>query len=491
MVTRTFLDKTTTIKRGTLDNFGLHPISFIGYGSGVYRSLIHFDIENIRKLIEDRTYTDVAKVTHHLVMKNCGSVDTHGFFAKDAAPEMPGVKERATSFDVILFRVNKHWDEGIGFDNINDFWDTGKGVVSTDGATWYNATTDTQWDDEGIYPLDFIEYEYEKFLWLKEHPDYSGSTTGSTSGDTSGDTETIIVGTQHFDHGNENLDIDITDYVNSLIYGEENYGLCLAFIPELEAMNRKMTEYTGFFNNKTNTVFEPVIETRYNCKISDDRMTFYLGKDNKIYLYSYIGGKLENLDFLPECIVDDYSLHVEQESKGVYAAHINLSSKNYKKDMIIYDTWRNLSYQGEELDDVELEFVTKPKENFFSVSSEVAKPRILNPLISGINADEKLNRGEQRMIKLYFREPYTGKDYRLVDNCQYRIYVKDGEREVTIVDWDNINKMNTCNLFTIKTDEFVPADYHVDIRATFGGNVKIYKDELNFTIVSDVKEIKL
>ena len=51
--------------------------------------------------------------------------------------------------------------------------------------------------------------------------------------------------------------------------------------------------------------------------------------------------------------------------------------------------------------------------------------------------------------------------------------------------------MNTCNLFTIKTDEFVPADYHVDIRATFGGNVKIYKDELNFTIVSNVKEIKL
>jgi hypothetical protein len=46
-------------------------------------------------------------------------------------------------------------------------------------------------------------------------------------------------------------------------------------------------------------------------------------------------------------------------------------------------------------------------------------------------------------------------------------------------------------LFTIKTDEFVPADYHVDVRAQFGGSIKIYKDELNFTIVSDVKEIKL
>ena len=484
MVTRTFLDKTTTIKKGSLDNFGLHPISFIGYGAGTYRSLIHFDVEKIKSLVDDGTYCDMSKLTHHLIMKNCGSVDTHGFFTKDSAPEMPGIKERATSFDVILFKINKHWDEGVGFDNINDFWDSGKGVVSTDGATWYNATTLETWDDDGIYTTDYLKFEYEKYLAKQE--------SGSTSANTSGDTETIIVGVQHFDHGNENLDIDVTEYVNSLIHGdEENYGLCLAFVPELEETKRKMTQYTGFFNNKTNTVFEPVIETRYNCHISDDRMTFYLGKNNKIYLYSYIGGKLENLDYLPECVIDDSGLTVEQESKGIYAAHINLSPKDYKKDTIVYDTWRNLSYQGNEIDDVELEFVTKPSHNFFSVSNEVAKPRVLNPIISGINANEKVNRGEERVIKLYFREPYTNTDYRLVDSCQYRIYVKDGEREVTIVNWDEINKMDKCNLFTIKTDEFVPADYHVDIRAEFGGNIRIYKNELNFTIVSDVKEIKL
>ena len=481
MVTRTFLDKTTTIKQGTLDNFGLHPISFIGYGVGVYRSLIHFDISNIKQLIEDKTYPDANNLTHHLIMKNCGTLDTHSFFAKDSAPEMPGIKERATSFDVILFKVNKHWDEGVGFDNINDFWDTGKGVVSTDGATWYNATTIEKWDDEGIYPLDYLQYEYEKYLWEKEHQDYSGNMSGKT----------IIVGSQHFDHGNENLDIDITDYTNDLLAGEENYGLCLAMIPELEATNRKMTQYTGFFNNKTNTVFEPVIETRSKNKISDDRMDFYLNKDNKLYLYSYIGGKLENLDYLPTCTIDDNEYPVNQESKGIYAANVKLPSSGYTKDMIVYDVWGNLQYNGESIDDVELEFVTKSSANFFAVSNEVAKPRILNPIISGINANEKLNRDEERVIKLYFREPYTNTDFRLVDNCQYRIYVKDGEREVTIVDWDNINKMDKCNLFTIKTNEFVPADYHVDIKAQFGGNIKIYKNELNFTIVSDVKEIKL
>lgn len=49
MVTRTFLDKTTTIKKDSLENFGLHPISLIGYGVGVYRSLIHFNIDNIKR----------------------------------------------------------------------------------------------------------------------------------------------------------------------------------------------------------------------------------------------------------------------------------------------------------------------------------------------------------------------------------------------------------------------------------------------------------
>lgn len=478
MITRTFLDKSTTIKKNTLDNFGLHPISCLGYGSGVYRSLIHFDIGKIKELIENGTYCDKSKLTHHLMMKNCGSVDTHGFFTKQSTSEMPGIKERATSFDVILFKVNKHWDEGVGFDNINDFWNTGKNVVSTDGATWYNATTTETWDDDGIYPLDYIEFEYEKYL-----NSHSNGETGTT--------ETIIVGSQHFDKGNENLDIDITEYVNSLIDGEENYGLCLAFIPELEEMNRKMTQYVGFFNNKTNTVFEPVIETRYKCYISDDRMDFYLNKDNKLYLYAYIGGKLENLDNMPTCVIDGFDYPVTKESKGIYSVSVNLPSTTYTKDMILYDTWSNLSYNGTMIDDAELEFVTKSSSNFFSVSNEVAKPRILNPIISGINTGEKLNIGEERVIKLYFREPYTNTDFRLVDNCQYRIYVKDGEREVTMVDWDEINKMDKCNLFTIKTDEFVPADYYVDIKAEFGGNIKIYKNELYFTVVNDVKEIKL
>ena len=470
MITRTFLDKTTTIKKETLENFGLNPISMIGYGVGVYRSLIHFDINNIKNLInENKTSGDT--LSHHLIMKNCGSVDTHGFYAKSSSPDSPGVKERATSFTVILFEVNKHWDEGIGFDNQSDFWTTGKGAISEDGATWYNATTYELWDEDGIYDDEFLSSQYELYK--------------------NGTENTIIVGCQHFDHGNEDLDIDITEYVNNVLDGCENYGLCLAFIPDLEALDRKKTQYVGFFNNKTNTIYAPVVETRNTEYVCDDRMDFYLDKENKLYLYSYIGGKLRNLDVIPTCTIGDSMPQVYQAAKGIYYVNYHLTSSEAQKDMILYDVWSNLIYDGADLGEVELEFVTKAREGFFSISNEVLKPRVLNPIIVGINANEKLNRGEERVIKLYFKQPYTKSDFYLVDRCQYRIYVQDGDREVTIVDWDYINKMDKCNMFTIKSDEFVPAKYHVDIKAEFGDTIKVFKDELNFTIVSDASKQKL
>jgi hypothetical protein len=33
------------------------------------------------------------------------------------------------------------------------------------------------------------------------------------------------IATQHFDKGNENIEIDITDYVNGVLAGDVNYGL--------------------------------------------------------------------------------------------------------------------------------------------------------------------------------------------------------------------------------------------------------------------------
>lgn len=468
MITRTFLDKSTTIKCGSLDNFGLNPISMLGYGFGVYRSLVHFDVSKVKALVDDHTYYDINNLRHVLKMKNCGSIDNKNFKKNISCSDSCGVMNRATSFDIIAFKVNKLWDEGVGFDNTNDFWQVGKTAVSQYGATWYNATTDTKWDCEGVFTNSYIFDEYEKYL--------------------SGSGNTIIVGAQHFDYGNEDLEIDVTDYVNSLILNnEENYGLCLTFLQSVEELKMKQTQYVGFFNNKTNTIYEPVLESVYNCVIDDNRYDFVEGKNNNLFLYSYIGGELKDLDNMPVCNVDGVNYPVNQFSKGVYYITVNTVEGTGK---IKYDTWSNLVYDGVGIDDAELEFVSHNKGIHFGIGERAQMPKVLNPIISGMNDNEVLNKGEIRTIKLYFKVPYTNDDYRLVKDCWYRIYVKDGDREVTIIDWDGIHKMGMSNLFNIKANELVPSEYHVDIKARFGDDIKIFKNELAFKIANVITDEK-
>lgn len=524
MITRTLIDKSTTIKKDNKDNFGLNPVCMLSYGFDVTRALVHFNVEKLRKMVDNKTYSDLSKLRHTLSFKNCASINFKNNRDKIPYNDLNGYKERAVSFTVIAIKVNKHWDMGIGFDNTNDVWVEGKTAVSQYGATWFNSTTEEEWDEGGIYNLDFIEEQYEKYI----NQDFSASTnntiisSANTSGITgttiiteiSGITEasgttaisgitgttdnksgwtnnTIIVGAQKFDVGNENFEIDITDYVNKLILGEEeNYGICLMFSPQLERSEQKSIQYVGFFNEKTNTIFTPVLETRYDSQINDNRFSFYLNKNNHLYLYSIIGDKFTNLDRIPTCTVDDVEYEVKQETKGVYYIDIKLDSKKYKPNQIIYDVWSNIVYNGEVLEDIELEFVTHSQKMFFNIDETIRTPKTLTPFLIGINNNESITIGEIRTNKLFFRVPYTHTDYILNDSAEYRLYVKDGDREVTIIDWDSVMNISKYGLFTIDTTTLVPSEYHIDIRVHFGEEVRIFKNETTFKIVSDVTNQK-
>lgn len=473
MITRTFLNKSTTIIRESTNNYGLHPICMLNYGNLLSRFIISFDIKNIIEKIEDKTYTDTNKLRHILKMKNCGSINSQNTKEMLPSSDINGIKERATSFTLIAFKVPQEFDEGVGFDNESDFWITGKSAESTDGCTWYKSNNETLWPEDGIYSTETLEAEYNLYKEGKE---------------------SIIIAEQHFDHGNEDLCLDLTNYVNSVIRssGETNNDICIAFSPDLEQTETKITQYVGFFNNHTNTIYNPIIESRYDCNICDDRMTFALNKENKLYLYSFIDGKLENLDELPTCSIENYSGNtVIQESKGIYSTTIKLSSREYSKNMIIYDTWGNIKHKGEELDDVELEFVTHPSSTYFSIGNDIIEPKILNPFIVGINDNEKINRGEVRIMKVFYKIPYTHSEYKMVNESWYRIYVKDGDREVDIVDWDKMLKTNTHSLFLIYTDEYIPTEYHIDIKAKFGDEIRIFKNELTFKIISNISQQKI
>lgn len=465
MVTRTFVDKCTTIVKNSEENFGLNPVAMLNHGFVTSRVLLHFDVEHLRKLYNDKTYPDVSKMRHILRMTNCASIDERTF--KNFLPSNDGnlVKKRATSFDILCFRIPREWDEGVGFDYSSDVWFTGSNAFSIEGCNWYQSYNGSIWDDEGIYSTDRLTKEYVKYS--NNEPD-------------------IVISRQHFDHGNEDMEMDITDYINDLIVnGGHNFGLGLCFTPMTEESASTLTQYVGFFSNNTNTFFEPFLETRYDDTIEDDRNKFYLGKTNRLYLYANIGGGLNNLDEMPTCTIDGKEYEVKQQSKGVYYVEIKLEKGEYTSKTIISDVWGNLSYNGDKIDDVEQEFVTLPTEDFFDLTGNIGTDEKYTATIVGINDSEEIESNDVRMVKVLFKKKYTNGEYLTISGAKYRLYVMSGDKEVDVIDWDGINCTFGCNYFMLDTNTLVPNEYHIDIKTYIGNELKVFKDEVKFTITKN------
>ena len=107
---------------------------------------------------------------------------------------------------------------------------------------------------------------------------------------------------------------------------------------------------------------------------------------------------------------------------------------------IYYDIWSNISLNGVINDDVELEFSTRPKEHKLSINDYGHKKNSLVPSLSGINDNENLNRGEIRIVVVDFRKKFSTDKRELTSNAEYRLYVKDGNRELDVINYTKIEK---------------------------------------------------
>ena len=297
----------------------------------------------------------------------------------------------------------------------------------------------------------------------------------------------IIIGRQHFDIGNENIKLDITDIFNKFITSElENYGIGIAYTPMLELSGGEIENYTGFLTNKTNTFFESYVETIYNDYILDDRANFILGKNNKLYLYCNIGGQTENLDELPTCNVNGSDYEVKQFSKGIYYIDINLSKNDFKPNTMLFDVWDNIKYQGENLDAVELDFVVKNNSLHFNIGNSLEVSTKLVPTISGIKYDENIQRGDVRKVIITPLVEYKKNTAELVDNMCVRLYIKDGEREVDVIPYENVNRTFMENYFLVDTTMLIPEKYYVDVKFKYNQEIIIHHNILSFKITENL-----
>lgn len=457
IVTHTFLDKTNTIIEGEKVNLGMNPILELYYGVPVSRGLIHFDINNIKNKVEDKTYPDITKLHHRLKMKNVAGLRTpyqHKFNRYNHA-------ERAKSFDLVFFGIDRHWDMGGGFDYLKDGYDAINMIYSTHGSSWYQSEDFKKWQAEGVFTREYIE---NNILFI-----------------------------QHFDMGNEDIDIDITSYVNDCITGNKpNYGLGVAFSHDLDEVEMPHVNYVGFFTDHTHTFYHPYVETRYDDYINDDRTNFYLNKDNRLYFYANVGGKMVNLDELPTCCVSCTEIPVKQATKGVYYVELNMSSKEFEEETMYYDNWSNLKYKGVELPDVELYFTTKAPHQYFTfgLPYETKKQETIVPSISGINHREQIEQGDVRKINVDCKIAYTTKQQYGVDGLEYRLYSKASDIEIDVIEWTPVERGYNENFFLVDTKELAPGRYFIAIKVMKGMEEIIHRELCEFEILDNKKDLR-
>ena len=255
--------------------------------------------------------------------------------------------------------------------------------------------------------------------------------------------------------------------------------------PNFEYSDSKIENYVGLLTNRTNSFFEPYVETIYEDSIADDRDNFVLGRTNKLYLYANIGGNLVNLDQLPTCKINETEYEVKQASKGVYYVEVTLPYNAFSAPTMLYDVWDGIVYQGENLEPVEMEFTTKPARSFFQVGNQLPEKAAFTPTCYGINDSEHIKRGDLRKICFLFKKDYARNTGVIVDEVDVRLYIMDGTAQVNVMPYMKTNRAFNDTYIMLDTSILIPNTYYMDVRVKYGMEMIEHHDVIHFTIVDE------
>ena len=483
-INNSYFSKNNTILSNSYVNTGRNPVMQLFYGDGglsepvgYSRFIFGLNLDLLKEKLDDGTISiscPDAFMTHVLKMTNTS------FFDKDLLnTSNPDGTLRSTSFDLILFRVPylngdtatpQLWDEGVGYDfyDVKDPIESDKNY-SNRPSNWYQTTTIDNWGEPGVY----------NNLDLGAYP-FSGLT---------------ILDIRHFQFGDENIEFDMTSEINDILNGvlpeETTWGI--AYLPQVELLTGTDGMYSvGFFTRHTQTFYEPFLETTYNDLIEDDRNYFSMGKANKLYLYVYEDGDFVNLDQNPLVTIKDpagdpitglVNLPSCRRTRGVY--EITLPAfMGYKTPCQFTDTWSNLKLNGFSLPDVINDFTLYPLKKSIQIGTSTFDPSKFGFEYYGILQNEKIINTDIRKVGVIIKEAYTTNKMLPNVDAKYRVYVREGQTEVVVEDWENINRTPNEYYFMFDMRDKIPNEYFIDIQVKMMGQTTTYKKQIQFQIVN-------
>jgi hypothetical protein len=437
----------------------------ISYGKdiqSVSRYIFDIDLDTLKdKVLNNEININNIK-SHTLKLTN-----TIAYF-----PEYVGKKReddtilRASGVKLDLFNINETWDEGTGYDFI---YEPISNLLYPTGATnWFKRTNSlVSWSQPGAF--------------------ISGST---------------ILGTQYFTQGNENLEIDVTNYINSRIFSGitgftgTTYGLGIKLSNEYEILKTRLRNAIAFFAKNTNTYYEPFIETVIDDNIIDDRNYFFLNKNNSLLLYSNINNQPSNniivndvkiYDYNDELILTLSGNSITNVSKGVYKINLTIDSDLYPDAVIFRDVWNVIV--NNKIKDIEQEFYLISDDNYYNLNNNNNSYKF-NPdnyffNYYGIDDNETIKAGDIRNVKLLIKELYPNQNNFIPLDIEYRIFTTAGTNyEIDVIPFTKVNRLLNNYEFNIDTSWLIPQDYFIQIRLV-NNNIHYDKKTTKFTVVNN------
>jgi hypothetical protein len=157
----------------------------------------------------------------------------------------------------------------------------------------------------------------------------------------------------------------------------------------------------------------------------------------------------------------------------------------YKTPCMFTDTWSDIKLNGFSLPNQINEFTIYPIKKSIQIGTNTNDPSQYGFNYYGIKQNEKIINSDIRKVGVIIKEAYTtNKQLPNIDG-KYRIYVREGQTEVAVQDWTELNRTPNEYYFIFDTRDKIPNEYYIDIQVTTSGQVNTYKRQIKFQIVNE------